>query len=127
MTKTLDGMCGKCKREKTVKQTQEWENKCMEDITPIKYKIQNIFANITEHGKLDFSKSEYRAMEDLEKLFSSQKQEMMENIERAERNAIDESIKKFRVYKYDYMEGVFMMKFSLLDILSALEKDGKND
>ena len=25
MTKTLDGMCGKCKREKTVKQTQGWE------------------------------------------------------------------------------------------------------
>ena len=78
---------------RAVKQTQEWENKCMEDITPIKYKIQNIFANITEYGKLDFSKSEYRAMEDLEKLLASQKQEMVEKIR--------EKIKSFweQIYK----------------------------
>ena len=45
----------------------------MKDIAPLKYKIQNIFADINDYGKLDFSKDEYEAMEKLEVLF---KQEM---------------------------------------------------
>ena len=123
MTKTLDGMCGKCKREKTVKQAQEWEkefnkivNEYVGEVSDEKEKIMVIFEPIDVVEKLKFF---------IRSLLASQKQEMVEKIERAERNAINEGIKKFGVYKYDYMEGVFIMKFSLLDILSALEKEGK--
>lgn len=100
-----------------VKQTQGWEKS-----------LEN--TRLWKEGGSSFECSDYEGIcEDMKhfisKTRSSQKQEIVEKIERAERNAINEGIKKFGVYKYDYMEGVFMMKFSLLDILSALEKEKK--
>ena len=96
-----------------VQQTQGWE------------KMRDDFFNLLRTPEANFSDKERFLWDWVEELLSSQKQEMVEKIERAERNAINEGIKKFGVYKYDYMEGVFIMKFSLLDILSALEKEGK--
>lgn len=67
-----------------------------EDITPIKYQIENILGEVEELGKLDFSKDEKIAIKKLTKLVEKIKDEAKREAGKLNKKAIEKASKKLR-------------------------------
>jgi len=69
----------------------------------------------------------WRARVSIQELISKTQQDtiegMKETLEEGEKKAIETMAKKYKTYNYDFMEGVFALKFAVQDILDKLKKE----